>query len=97
MTFKELLENEKFVNEIKEAAEKLSSENDEQLFDALLSAAEKYGVKATKEEILNAIVSKLPVSDEELDAVTGGAAMARKSLSSVFKKFLDPSLSLTGR
>ena len=91
MTIKELLKDDKFLSEVKEAVEKLSSKDDEDILSAIVSAAEKYGVKATKEEIEKCLTSSVALSDDELDNVAGGCVLAKKGnfLSGILNNFFN--------
>ncbi len=68
MTFEELYENEEFRNEV----EKVMRETDGELVDVLVSEAKKRGVDTDLNEIRSYFVSKMPVSDDEMDKLAAG-------------------------
>lgn len=69
MTFEELYENEEFRNEI----EKIMRENESQdMAEVLITEAKKHGVETDANEIHAYFVSKMPVSEDEMDKLAAG-------------------------
>ena len=70
MTFEELYENEDFRDEI----EKIMREknNPQDMVEVLITEAEKHGVETDENEIHAYFVSKMPVSEDEMDKLAAG-------------------------
>lgn len=73
MTFLEFLEDETLSNELLENMENADLESEEECVEFVMNAVKKHGVEVTEDEI-QSFLDKQPLSDEELDQVSGGAA-----------------------
>ena len=72
MTLKDLYENQDFRKEIGKAFDEAKPDGEEASFDLFIKTARKYGVETNENEIRAFMVSCMPVSDDELDKVSGG-------------------------
>lgn len=73
MKFLELLEDEALANELLESLDDADLESEEECIEFISNEVKKHGVKVTEEEI-QSFLDKQPLSDDELDQVSGGAA-----------------------
>ncbi len=74
MTFLELLKDETLSEELLESIDNADLENDEECVEFIANEVKKHGVEVTKEEI-QAFLEKQPLSDDELDQVSGGVVI----------------------
>ncbi len=78
MALEELLKDEKVNSEIIEALKAADLKDDEGCIALLVSEAKKHGAEVSEDEA-KAFLAKVPLSEEELDNVSGGYWFLRKS------------------
>lgn len=70
MTFEELYESEEFRSEIEKIMREKNAPQD--MADILIAEAKKHGVETDENEINAYFVSKMPVSEDEMDKLAAG-------------------------
>lgn len=78
MTLLELLKDEKVNKEFIEALNAADLKDEDGCIALLTSEAKKHGVEVSEDEIKD-FLAKVPLSDDELDNISGGYWLLRKS------------------
>lgn len=72
MTFLEFLKDETLSEELLESLDNADLEDEDECISFIAKEVKKHGVEVTKEEV-QSFLDKQPLSDDELDQVSGGA------------------------